>query len=131
MQPRSSAAFSMDEAELDAHHHELAARAQALLAESRLHPDHAAATLDFLDGHVARHFGAEEAFMARIGFPGLAAHREEHRLFHRRLQVVRGLFALEGASDALSLLLGALVTRWLEEHVHGSDRRIAEFAARR
>jgi hemerythrin len=88
-------------------------------------------TLEFLRGHVARHFTAEEALMRSVGFPEIAAHRAEHEAFARDLRVLEADHERGGANPALVLRVSAQLAAWLREHVSGSDRALAEFVRAR
>lgn len=72
------------------------------------------------------HFADEEALMARLGFPALAAHRQEHGdLLARTERMVEEIRAAQCLIDGLlgsQALIGALV-----EHVTQQDMRIKLF----
>lgn len=71
------------------------------------------------------HFGTEEAFMQRIGYAGLAAHREQHAAVAKRLS------EFQEKADSGRVILSISVTgemkAWLNDHILSEDRRYAEF----
>ncbi|MFN8010489.1 MAG: hemerythrin family protein [Holophagaceae bacterium] len=80
-----------------------------------------AALLVHLEGHCA----SEEAEMARLGFPGLEAHRASHRVLRQRLDGVRALLA-EG-SGASGMAISRLLYDWLRDHMLQDDLNFAAF----
>jgi methyl-accepting chemotaxis protein len=83
---------------------------------------------DFI-GTAKRHLAAEEAFMERIHFPGVNAHRKIHRELMER---VHELYAQveQGDDDAVVEVL-LFLRDWLVNHIQGTDRKYGEFAAGR
>jgi len=67
------------------------------------------------------HFWSEEKLMEKGGFPGLLAHRAEHR---RLLELLRSAVHREQHGEAvhMSTLLESLRDRYLE-HIEGLDRQ--------
>ncbi|HVP66919.1 MAG TPA: bacteriohemerythrin [Anaeromyxobacteraceae bacterium] len=85
----------------------------------------------YLDSYVRFHFAQEEALMSRLGYPGLAEHREEHRDYIRRLDAVKSQYESEGDSASVVAAVDGLLRLWLVEHIGTSDRRVGAFAASR
>lgn len=83
-------------------------------------------TLVFLEGHAAGHLRLEEAYLERIGFPGLAEHRQGHRIFQRQIQAFRDRVAHRDPSVALEL--SQLLYAWTKEHILKEDSIWCEFA---
>lgn len=107
---------------LDAQHRELV-RAIARIPETDRGED------DELPGmaleYAASHFHHEEAFMERVGFPGLGT----HRLVHKRL--TRTLLSYREEIQAGTTSLYAFkqfMFRWVRDHIMDEDRKIAEYA---
>jgi methyl-accepting chemotaxis protein len=71
------------------------------------------------------HFKEEEAFMARIDYPGLAAHTRQHTQFLERLRDLGDIRAKEGDSAAMHLM--GLLGNWWESHIREQDAKVAEF----
>lgn len=69
------------------------------------------------------HFAHEEAFMARDGYPGLAAHKRLHT------DIIGKLAELGKTIDqpTLALNLNLLLTDWLYDHILNVDGAYARF----
>jgi len=117
---------------IDGQHRELFDRASQFFAAAvaDLEPTLNRAFL-YLDSYVRFHFAQEEALMARLGYPELSAHREEHREYIRRLDAVKSHFESEGDSASVVAALDGLLRLWLVEHIGTSDRRVGAFATSR
>lgn len=72
------------------------------------------------------HFASEEQLLAEHRYPGLDAHREEHRKLEA---AVAGLLAelLAHTTRTTPLKLNLLATIWLMEHIVQADREYARF----
>ncbi len=117
-------------APIDAQHHNLVdviRRLQEALEQGLPHAT-AMELAGFLLRYVDEHFRDEEAFMERIGFPGL----RDHRLIHERLTAraiaisARVSEEASGSAEALSLLL----FEWLRDHILHDDFSYAAYARR-
>lgn len=112
--------YSVGVALLDQHHRHLAElinRLAACAAERGV-SENVAGILEALVSYAEYHFHHEEAMMEEAGYPGLAAHREEHLAFCERIAdtcytAMHGLIAID-------LLLDYL-TRWWKEHILSED----------
>jgi len=82
--------------------------------------------LAFLEGHAAGHLRLEEAYLERIGFPGLAEHRQGHRIFQHQIQAFRDRVADHDPSVGLEL--SQLLYAWTKEHILKEDSIWCEFA---
>lgn len=85
--------------------------------------------LDELIEHIRRHFGAEEAFLRKIAYPGYEAHRREHRIELAELVDLRRSLETEGAAGLDPEILGD-VKRWYFNHVIAEDRVYAQYYRR-
>lgn len=72
------------------------------------------------------HFAAEEACMARVGFPGIDAHCANHRAFVERLRDVHQRHR-DGAPMGLAEL--GMLRSWQAEHIQRADRDFATYVA--
>jgi hemerythrin len=115
--------------ELDEQHREILRRVDALIHAIRggSSRDEVGRTLAFLREHVATHFGAEEALMRDVGFPGLAPHRREHEGFVRDLRALETDHARHGPTPALVLRVKGHLRSWLDDHLFKADGEIAAF----
>jgi hemerythrin len=67
------------------------------------------------------HFSAEEALMAKSNFPGLAAHRLEHKHLTRQVEDFVG--RLDRGEATINLDLLKFLQEWLTGHIQSSDRQ--------
>jgi hemerythrin-like metal-binding protein len=128
------ASFSVSSAELDAHHqrlfeilndlHEqiLARRGRVALGES----------IEALLSYTQYHFAAEEQVMVTCGFPGYAAHKQEHEKLLTRVQEMDQAFQDPQGNrhEAVPEALAFLLKDWLLDHILVMDKAFAPFVAR-
>ena len=79
-----------------------------------------------LKQYTIEHFAREEAYMARIAYPGLAEHKIQHARIMEELATLAAEGSTKGAKIALSQRLFTQV--WLFEHISGLDGEYARFA---
>jgi hemerythrin-like metal-binding protein len=96
-----------------------------------LHQSHAGRAaigpaLNELVTYTRRHFADEEAYMSRIGFPGLRIHAGIHRQLLERVDVFAAEFARTGA---LSEDFFVFLKMWLKAHICGIDSKYAQHSA--
>lgn len=130
-QYRWSDDFALGDSTVDAQHRaffEEAAALRAALASDEPKDGIVAYCASFI-ANLRAHFADEEALMARIGFPALDIHRQEHeRLLARTEEVVAEIHAADCLIDCL---LGAhALMEALVEHVTHQDMRIKAFMPR-
>jgi hemerythrin-like metal-binding protein len=75
--------------------------------------------LAFLEDHADGHLVLEEVYLERIGFPGLAEHRQGHRAFQHQIHAFRDRVADKDPSVGLEL--SQLLYAWMKEHVLRED----------
>jgi hemerythrin len=83
-----------------------------------------AGALAELANYTARHFADEEAYMARIRFPGLDKHRMIHRTLLGRITDFKTAFDKSGRIDDA---LFPFLSMWLKAHICGIDIKYSEF----
>lgn len=71
------------------------------------------------------HFRAEEAYMAAVGYPGLAAHRNAHRRLTRILTDYQRRYA-QGETDLYTFK--QFMFNWVRDHIMDEDRKIGTHA---
>lgn len=104
--------------------HAKLARGDAALARG----DAALALADALDSmrtYARFHFETEEGLLGLHGYPGLAAHKAQHREF---LSALEGFASAEPTTALAHQILGYLLT-WLSGHIQTEDGRYAPFLA--
>ncbi|HTN50785.1 MAG TPA: hemerythrin family protein [Anaeromyxobacter sp.] len=126
--------FELDQAlltgdpQIDAQHRELFSRVDRLLHASReRRREEVARLIDYLGDYVVSHFAAEERIMEASRYPGLEAHRLEHRRFLEELGALRREFLADGPGPLFVIRIGNRVTAWLREHVYRVDRSLVEW----
>jgi hemerythrin len=66
------------------------------------------------------HFANEERYMQAAGFPGFAAHKEQHTSLTKQ---VEGFVAdVQNGKLALSLQISEFLKQWLDQHILGTDQ---------
>lgn len=80
--------------------------------------------ISFLKNYAVEHFAAEEAYQAKIDYPGLDAHRRLHKDFVSiLLRLERRLVESDFALSDIKELIGFL-SAWLIYHVANADQKI-------
>lgn len=121
------AKLGLDVAEMDNEHHRLIDLMNKL---GRLHASGAPATeqgkaFAALADFTLQHFQHEEAYMQRIGYPGLAVHQGVHRNLMEKINAHAKDFKQNRRfSDELFVFL----QMWLRSHICGVDRKYADHA---
>jgi hemerythrin len=84
-------------------------------------------TLASLVKYTNTHFGAEEQFMQKTGYPDLQAQKLSHEAFVKKVQAfessVKAGETLQ-VNEVLNFLWG-----WLKTHIQKEDRKYGEYAA--
>jgi len=78
-----------------------------------------------LADHTQSHLGREEELMVAHGYPQLEEHRAEHQVLAR--QVSEFGRRLQAGETTMTIELMHFLAGWLESHIRGSDRRLAEW----
>ena len=114
--------------EIDAQHQELFRRAGQFLAslEGSSRKD-VGTLLSYLRLYAITHFGTEEERMREAEYPEYPAHKAEHDRFIRELLRMSDEHERRGGPGLQPLRVATFVTRWLEEHVSGTDTALARF----
>lgn len=84
-------------------------------------------TLSAMSEQVAIHFATEEAFMARIGYPGLGDHQEKHVAFIELLDQYQ-----EDVRNGILILNSELMktlANWFVDHELEEDQKFSSFHA--
>lgn len=120
--------YKIGVSQLDEQHKQLISMTEDLLKALNRSDDEAAAecrrTMDFLKSFVVVHFGAEEMYMERTGYPGLAAHHALHEDFKEKLRdhelrLIRCNWRVETVRE-----LADMLTRWWLYHIMNEDKKI-------
>ena len=127
--------FSIDNAEIDQQHKKWIA-IHNTLHEILLKGDDASLqqatikTLEEMHEYVKYHFAFEEAYMARIDFPGTKAHWRLHKDFDN---LVYGYLreAQKGEMPILNTKLVKLLKNWLVHHILTEDRKFSKLPTKK
>jgi hemerythrin len=77
--------------------------------------------------YTAEHFEREEAFMERIGYPDLEAHRDKHRQLVEKIQGLVDRLKT-GSKDDVSADMLIVLRDWVVIHIQEDDMAIKPFA---
>ncbi len=80
-------------------------------------------TLDELAKFCVEHFTEEEAYMERVGFAGLAAHKHIHQQLLEEFTEHSEAFEKTGAFTSKFF---SFLKLWLKAHINGIDRQYAD-----
>ena len=81
--------------------------------------------LDTMEDRVVSHFRTEEAFMSKIGYPGLDDHREKHLSFLELLRQHKN--DLKDGALLLNSELMKTLGNWFMDHELGEDQKFSSF----
>lgn len=84
--------------------------------------------LDFLDEYTKQHFKDEEAYMEKIGYPGLEAQKRAHANFINELAKLKSEYNKSGGNLLVIINANKLVVNWLTNHISAMDKKIGEYA---
>ncbi len=82
-----------------------------------------------LERYVDDHFGLEESYMQKYGYPDFKRHQREHLTFRQKFKEFRET-GLDGEKKVGSDLLWLLMD-WIIKHIMATDRDLAKFLARK
>ncbi len=82
--------------------------------------------LHFMDKYAHWHFGSEEKYMEKYGYPDMENHKKQHELFYEYTRRVMDK-ARKGITPELWYEVNKYLVDWLISHIKGTDRKFAEF----
>ncbi len=85
----------------------------------------------FLDDYVVIHFDAEEQAMGEFDHPETTAHVQEHTRFIEDLERLKEEFERSSSCREVARRAGEYLTRWLTDHIKGTDKRLGMFLKER
>ena len=124
----NQATYGIDVPEMDEQHRTLISHMNRLheLHVSRAPRANVAAALETLVRYTCKHFADEEAYMAEIGYPGLATHARVHLDLINKVSTYVRAFRKGGE---LSSEFFDFLTFWLKSHIRGVDAKYARSVA--
>ena len=84
-------------------------------------------TLDFMLDYTAGHFQDEEILEIQHNYPGYEEHKQMHIDFKNTVGELVQRFIQSGSSSELSNDVNKIIVRWLINHIHHEDRKVAEY----
>ena len=116
-------------AEIDAQHRELLERFKRFSDACRggKGKQEIFALYAYLGTYVHEHFHAEETLMLAHGYPNLTSHRLEHQEFSTRLRHLQREIDQEHITLPLIIETSENLLRWVIQHIHKTDVRMAEY----
>lgn len=115
---------------IDSQHKELIGKINELLkvCETKAGYREAVKMLEYLADYTGFHFGAEEKLQEEIAYPGIEAHKEEHKKFVKAIDELHEMLdENEGPTPEFVESVNRNVTEWLYKHIQGFDRSVAEY----
>ena len=79
--------------------------------------------LDFLDNYTKQHFQDEEAYMEKIGYPGLEAQKKAHASFIGELAKLKSEYEKSGGNILVVINANKMVIDWLTNHIRIMDKK--------
>lgn len=115
--------------EIDNQHKELFKRFNTLLAACNAGKarNEVGNLLNFLGDYVKSHFATEERLQVKHGYPGYAAHKQQHTEFISDLRNLEQQIATEGAGVSLVIQTNQMIVNWLIGHISKTDKALADF----
>lgn len=119
--------YSIGDFQTDYEHKELISLANKVISFSNNgeRVDKIKSAIKALGDYSVIHFRNEEAYMERIGYPGLEEHKKRHKELIKRMEAV---ITQNTALDDLVHQLKRLMVVWVIEHIINEDKKIAAAA---
>ncbi len=87
--------------------------------------------LDFLDDYTKQHFKDEEAYMEKISYPQIAAHKRAHAGFVNDLAKLKSEYDKSGGNIVVIVNANKFVINWITNHINTMDKKIGEYVRTR
>jgi len=114
--------------EIDAQHQELFSRAARFVASlERTDRQEIGVLLSYLRMYCVTHFGAEEAWMREVSYPGYQEHKAEHDRFVKDILAMSDEHERRRGPGLEALRVGTFLSKWLQDHLAHTDRAFASF----
>lgn len=82
--------------------------------------------LDGLIDYTKSHFGREEDYMTKHGYPDIVTRKNEHANLTRQVLDVQSKYK-SGVTSTLSLEVLNFLKNWLIKHIQGTDKKYVPF----
>ena len=84
-------------------------------------------TMAFMQAYVVEHFDDEEVYQAKMNYPYILEHKEEHKKFKAAVGFYVEKLEKEGFTEEIIKEFGGKLMTWLIMHVAKEDVRIGEY----
>lgn len=120
-------AYDTGIAGMDEQHREVVSAVSAIHRALQENADRSRLLLlvDDLIRHLTGHFRGEEEMMRAAGYPKLPTHRLEHTILRTRIVNLHRASATQRRANADRIV--ALLEGWLDSHIQGADRELADY----
>ena len=117
--------YSVDIPQMDAHHRQIIELLEAFrkCAHSSESDQLVPAALEMLNLHARRHLRLEELMLRVRGYPGYAAHTEEHAVYVKKIASLQTQLHRRD----ISIRIANFLTEWWKYHILNSDQEYARF----
>ena len=82
-------------------------------------------TFSELLDYTVYHFGTEEDFFKKYGYPAFAAHKKEHEALTKQAMDLNARFSR--GEEVISADTLTFLKNWLRDHIMGSDKKYGPF----
>jgi hemerythrin len=114
--------------EIDAQHQELFRRADRFVrALESTDRQEIGILLSYLRMYCITHFGAEEAWMREVSYPGYAEHKGQHDRFVKDILSLSSEHEKRRGPGLEAMRVGTWISSWLKEHVTETDVAFARY----
>lgn len=127
----NEAKYSVHEERIDTQHEtlfELINRLHDSMKEGRS-KESIPSTLNALVAYTKQHFGYEEGYMKRVGYPNLDQHRAQHEEFVSTVE--RFISDYNSGKVGLTFQIINYLKDWLISHILKTDKQYDEFVAQK
>ena len=119
--------FSVNVVEIDAQHKKLVEMINELNEAMRVGKgnDILGRIIDALIDYAGIHFKTEENYFDQFGYPARDEHKKEHSEFTQKVAEFQSAFT--AGKLCLSVEVMRFLSRWLQNHIKGSDKEYGPF----
>lgn len=78
-----------------------------------------------LKNYTVYHFGTEEKYMEKFGYPDYASHKKEHEQFVKKVLDFEERF--KSGKMLLTLEVTGFIKDWISHHIMGTDKKYSDF----
>lgn len=87
--------------------------------------------IQFMNEYVSYHFGTEEKYMDKFGYPNTTAHKGQHEVFVKSFSRLKQRYLQQGVDQELISETNDLIADWFVNHIRYVDRALGMFLKRK